>query len=128
MCIRDSIRVVRAGYETTDSAITLTAARGFGSVIVRLARSEQGTAPLSLSGAPIVRNIIGTDPSLAHVLVGLPNVDLPGGAYATAPYETKVTLDGIPLGGPSTGAAALRPDALTLSGVGLVSGLSLIHI
>ncbi len=116
------VRVVRAGYETTDAAITLTAARGFGSLVVRLARSDQGTAPLSLSGAPLVRNIIGTDPSLDHVLVGLPNVDLPGGAYATAPYETKVTLDGIPLGGPSSGAAALRPDALTLSAIGLVSG------
>jgi hypothetical protein len=116
------VRIVKAGYETTEAAITLGTVRGFGSLDVRLVRSNQGTAPESLSGTAVVRPVGDNDPLLAHTLVTLPGVDLPAIASATAAYETRVSLDGIPLGGPSSGAASLRPDALPLQRVAVISG------
>lgn len=116
------VQILRPGYERAESAVTLGTLHGFGTLDVHLTRSALGIAPTTLSGESHARALTTDDPSLAHALVAVPNVDLPGGAYGTAPYETKVTLDGIPLGGPSTGAAAFRPDALALSSLAVGAG------
>jgi hypothetical protein len=115
------VRVVKPGYETTEVAITLVTPKGFGSLNLRLARSGQGTSPASLSNSAAVRPV-GNDPLLAHTLVSAPGVDLPASVSGTAPYETEVSVDGIALGGPSSGAASFRPDALPFQSIAVISG------
>ncbi len=112
------VHVSCRGFDVLATSVELVPQRAIQIVNVRLERASLGTAPSSLDDA--TRRIVPSpaDPNLAHALLALPE----GSAMGAAPYESRATLDGVPLAGPASGAASIRPSVLALSSIDAIPG------
>ncbi len=126
------VRVVASGFAARETSVVIVPSHGFASIDVRLDRSAGTGGAGALDGVPQAVVATGEDPVTLRALVASPDLVVTPRARAfvlssfrfngAAPYESRVTLDGIPLGGPAGGALAGRFDSLALERIDVFAG------
>jgi len=129
-----SISVTRSGYEPATTSVVVRAAASATQNVVSVSLAAATFANLRAPANAVLAGTLdgGNDPFVPQALTATPGVEvLPVGTsgavgaslLGTAPAESRVELDGIPLaGGPAALTALGMRSALSLASVGVAEG------